>query len=62
MKRVIRASVDTYRGYDIEQEKSHDHRFYFLDDRNKLHFADLLDEMKAKIDVYIDIKSYDVNG
>lgn len=57
MKRYIRSSIGNYRGYNIEIEKSGDQRYYFVDDHRKIHYADLEDELKSKIDKFIEEKS-----
>lgn len=55
MKRYIRsnAQVDTYRGIHIGMEDSADNRYYFLKDKDMC-YADNLEELKAKIDDWLD--------
>lgn len=62
MKRYIRSSIGNYRGYNIEIEKSGDQRYYFVDEFRKIHYADLEEELKSKIDKFIEQKSKPVEA
>lgn len=53
MKRYIRSAViGNWRGYDTCLENS-GNNYYFVDDAGKVHYAQLEEELKAKIDEYI---------
>lgn len=56
MKLYVQSSDDigSYRGYSYGIENSGDQRYYFRYDRNKFCYADSEEELKSKIDKWID--------
>lgn len=60
--KVFASCIGNYRGYEICQENDHDQRFYFLDDKRNIHFADLEDELKAQIDKYVETSKQEITS
>lgn len=62
MKKHIKANsrVTTYRGIPIGMEESGDFRYYFVKKNGEVEYGDLEEEVKAKIDKYLDNKSINV--
>ena len=49
--------IGNYRGYEYGLENKPDQRYYFVDDFKKIHYGELEEEIKSKIDKFIEKKT-----
>ena len=64
MKRYIRSStqpkyisaaiIGDYRGYELCVENQAPQRYYFVDDRGKVHYTENEEQLSAEIDKYLE--------
>ena len=53
------SQIGKYRGVTYGIEDDHDMRYYFLDEDSNITYAETEDEIRDKIDIYIDSKRYE---